>query len=372
MRARGPVVLSSAALCPPGPPRAGWVVIQDGLIIDVGEGRNPRGALDLGDALLAPGFLDLQVNGVAHTDMSALDTGGWREAGRVLAAHGVTSCCPTLVTAPLAEYDAMLSTLAEIRDETAAEDLPSIIGVHLEGPFLGSAPGAHRAEWVRPVDLDWLVALIDAHPSLVRIVTLSPEADPGLHATRSLASRGVTVALGHSRASYEECRAAAAAGARLVTHLFNAMDPLHHRAPGLVGAAFDDERLTPTLIADLVHVHPAVVRLAIRAKASISLVSDLVAARGTDRERGGAIRRDDGLLVGASTTLDRAVANVVALGFPVERAVGLASTVPAAVLGLADRGRLEPGTRADLVAMDPTTWSVRETWICGTATGGGI
>src|SRR5205809_579955 len=195
-------------MCPPGRPVPGWVAIADGLIVEVGSGPAPAGAVDAGRALLAPGF------------------------------------------------------------------------IHLEGPFLGGAPGAHPVALVRPADCEWLRALLAAFPRLVTIVTLAPDADPGLAATRLLAENGVTVALGHSTATYDAARAAADAGARLVTHLFNGMGPLHHREPGLAGAALDDERLTPTLIPDLVHVHPAALRLAIHRKHNVCLITDRVATEG--------------------------------------------------------------------------------------------
>ena len=245
------------------------------------------------------------------------------------------------------------------------QPLPTIVGVHLEGPFLGGAPGAHPVALVRPADCEWLRALLAAFPRLVTIVTLAPEADPGLAATRLLAEYGVTVALGHSTATYDEARAAGDAGARLVTHLFNGMGPLHHREPGLAGAALDDERLTPTLIPDLVHVHAAALRLAIRTKHSVALVTDRVATTGLSVTEDGAARLDDGTLAGSTLSMARAVQNTVGLGIPVERAVEMAATMPADALGLPDRGRIAAGMRADLVALDPSSLTVRAVWLGG-------
>jgi N-acetylglucosamine-6-phosphate deacetylase len=210
-----------------------------------------------------------------------------------------------------------------------------------------------------------LRALLAAFPRLVTIVTLAPEADPGLAATRVLAENGVTVALGHSTATYDAARAAADAGARLVTHLFNGMGPLHHREPGLAGAALDDERLTPTLIPDLVHVHPAALRLAIRTKHRVALVTDRVATTDLSVTQDGAARFDDGTLAGSTLSMARAVQNTVGLGVPVERAVEMAATIPADALGLPDCGRIAPGMRADLVALDPSSLTVRAVWLGG-------
>ncbi len=343
--------------------------MQDGLIQEVGEDRCPNGALDLGDCVLAPGFIDLQINGVADVDFSTATPEQWVRACDVLAQHGVTAICPTFVTAPLATYDDML-TNADVARKAAVADpsAPAIVGVHLEGPFLGGAPGAHPIELLRAADADWLAQQVHAHPDLVRIVTLAPEADPDFATIRMLHTAGVLIALGHSTASYDVAVAATDAGASLVTHLFNGMGPLHHREPGLAGAALDDDRLTPTLIADLVHVHAAALRLAIARKPNIALVSDAVATSDGNAGRD-AVWMPDGRLAGATALLDRAVANVVGLGIAIERAITMASTIPAALLGLHDRGRIVAGARADLVALDATSLAVRSTWIAGAQVG---
>ena len=358
-------VIAASGVCEPGRPHPGWVAVADGVIHDVESGPPPAGALDLGDALLVPGLIDLQINGVDDCSFATCDAAAWRRAGATLVQHGITACLPTLISAPLDRYDARLSALAAWRDDAERAHLPTLLGVHLEGPFLGGAPGAHPLDWVRPASVEWLEATLASHPGLIRLVTLAPEADPDFAAIRMLCDAGVVVALGHSDATYDEARAATDAGATLVTHLFNGMGPMHHRAPGLAGAALDDERLTPTLIADLVHVHPAMVRLAIARKANIALVSDSVATGDGAHADGSVARLPDGRLAGSRTLLDQAVANVAGLGVPVERAIELVTAVPAAVLGLVDRGRLEAGARADIVALDPRTLAVRVVWLAG-------
>lgn len=363
-------VLATTALCPPGTPRPGWVVFQGDRIVEVGTGPAPcRGVTDLGDALLTPGFVDLQCNGVGSDDLANTDEAGWRRVARVLALHGTTAYCPTLVSAPLSTYDASLALAERVRD-APSPDGAAVLGVHLEGPFLGDAPGAHPPEMLRATDVDWLDAVLRARPGLVRIVTLAPEADPGLVAIRRLAEAGVIVALGHTRASYDDARAAAAAGARVVTHLFNAMAPLHHREPGVAGAALDDDRLTPTLIADGVHVHPVALRLALALSARVAVVSDAVAVGNGVTAHDGAAYLSDGTLAGATTLLDGAVATLVCAGVGVERAVEVVTAVPASVLGLTDRGRIVPGARADLVALDPSTLVPRAVWVGGASVAG--
>jgi len=351
-------------VCPPGPPRRGWVAIADGIIQEVGTGRAPSGALDLGARVLAPGYVDLQVNGVADIDLATASPEHWMRACARLALAGTTAFCPTFVSTELDDYDELLSRATVARDDVATGSAARILGVHLEGPFLGGAPGAHRRDVLTPADPEWITALVERHPALVRMVTLAPEADADLATTLALRALGVVVALGHSTATHDEALAAADAGAAVVTHLFNGMGPLHHREPGLVGAALDDARLTPTLIADLVHVHAAALRLAIIRKPNIALVSDAVAL-GELVESDGAAWTSDGRLAGATTLLDRAVANLVGLGIALERAIEMASTIPASILGLTDRGRIAPGARADLIALDPRSLVVDRVWIDG-------
>jgi N-acetylglucosamine-6-phosphate deacetylase len=365
-------VLAAGRVCPPGPPAPGWIAIDGGLIVEVGSGRAPGGAVDAGSAVLAPGFIDLQVNGVGDVDFASADPDGWRRAGRAQLEEGVTAYCPTLVTAPLDEYDAELERVRAARADAEGQTLPTILGAHLEGPFLGGAPGAHPVALVRPADCEWLRAVLGAFPGLVAIVTLAPEADPDFAATRLLDEHGVTIALGHSTATYETARAAADAGARLVTHLFNGMAPLHHREPGLAGSALDDDRLTPTLIADLVHVHAAALRLAIRHKHNVALVTDRVATTGLRVAEDGGPRLADGTLAGSTLSMARAVQNTVGLGVPVERAVEMAATIPAGALELTDRGRIAPGMRGDLVALDPGSLAVRAVWLGGEPVGGSV
>jgi N-acetylglucosamine-6-phosphate deacetylase len=341
------------------------VAIHEGLIVEVGSGPAPKGAVDVGPELLAPGFVDLQVNGLDDVDFASADADGWRRAGRNQLELGVTAYCPTLVTAPLDAYAPALERVQRARRDAQDRPLPAIVGVHLEGPFLGGAPGAHPVSLLRMADCAWLRDVLDSFPDLVTVVTLAPEADPDFAATRLLHDRGVTVSLGHSTARYEVALAAADAGARLVTHLFNGMGPLHHREPGLAGAALDDERLTPTLIADLVHVHPAALRLALNSKPNVALVTDRVAVEGIRVTHDGAARLEDGTLVGSTLSMERAVRNVVGFGVPVERAVEMAATIPAQALGLDDRGRIKVGARADLVALDQGSLTVRGVWLGG-------
>jgi len=331
------------------------------------------------DRTLAPGFIDLQVNGIGSVDVASAQGSDWDVLDRDLVGHGVTTWCPTLVTAPLDAYAEPLQRIAAAasRTENDGRDdepvCPSIAGAHLEGPFLGGAPGAHPRDLIRPVNAAW----VDALPSVVKVMTLAPEADGATAIIESLAARGVTVSLGHSSATYDEAIAAIDAGARLVTHCFNGMTPLHHREPALVGAALTDDRVAVSLIADLVHVHPAAVALAFRAKgaANVVLVTDSVAwDRGTVGQvrmtfDGVAPRLPDGTLAGSAVTMDGAIRNVVGrCGVGLFDAVRAATATPARLLGLADRGEIAPGRRADLVALSRDL-TIEATWVGGRLAG---
>ena len=299
---------------------------------------------------LVPGFVDLQVNGVDGIDVRDASGSDWDRLGDAQAREGVTTWCPTLTTAPLESYAEPLARIGAARRSSGGR----VAGAHLEGPFLGGMPGAHDVDHIVPVDGQWLADI----PDCVAVVTIGAEAEGALDAIASLAARGVLVAIGHSAATYDEAIAAADAGARLVTHCFNAMPPMHHREPGLVGAALADARLAVSLIADGVHVHPAVLTVALRAKGrgGVVLVTDSVA---------GPSRRPDGRLAGSKLTMSAALRNAVErCGASLEDGVWAAATTPAALLGLHDRGRIEPGARADLVSLDADL-AVEATWVAG-------
>jgi len=350
------------------------VEVEDGLIRAVGPApASPP------ERIIAPGFIDLQVNGHQEIDVArAITEADWERLDHLLVAQGVVAWCPTLVSAPLDAYATPLERIA--RAAARGGSRPAVLGAHLEGPFLGRRPGAHDTRYLLPIDLDWLGAL----PPIVRLVTLGPELEGASQAVAMLHRRGTVISLGHSDAELEEASAAVDAGASLVTHLFNAMGAFQHRRPGLVGLALTDPRLTPTIICDGVHVHPLAVLSAFSARAGrsggpgnpgIALVTDAVAWRsgavgglGLVRDGTDAPRRPDGTIAGSALTMDRAVANAVEFGIDPASALAAASRVPAEVMGLADRGRLSPGARADLVVLSPdleplATWiGGREVW----------
>ncbi len=315
---------------------------------------------------LVPGLIDLQVNGHDDVDVAKARDDDWDRLDQLLLAQGVTAWCPTLVTADLDAYDWPLSRIADAAARPGAH--PTILGAHLEGPFLGGRPGAHRRELIKPVDRPWL----DRLPAVVRIVTAAPEA-PGADLVWAWGrADGRVASVGHSAASADEARAAFDAGSTMVTHLFNGMSGLEHRDPGVAAAALNDDRVVAGLIADGIHVHPDLVRLAFRAKGAerIALVTDAVAWRSGVSGFGlanldGVPRLPDGTIAGSSLTLDQAVANVVRWGATdLVGAVRAAATTPADLLGRPDLGRIWRDARADLAALDESG-RCTATWLAG-------
>lgn len=364
------------------------VVVRDGRIVSAdAPGASRRGArewlVDLGDRWLVPGFIDGHVHGGGGAQCNTSDPEEVRAVGRFHAQHGTTSLLATTVSAGVTELEASLSAIAAAGVPPDAESAAGpgviagmagarVLGVHLEGPFLSPArPGAMDAETFVAPDERVLHRLLSAGGGdVVRMMTLAPELPGALELVRTLAGRGVVVSLGHSDASYEQARAAVAAGARSATHVFNAMAPLHHREPGLLGAALDLPEVNCELICDGLHVDPAAMRLAVKAKglAGIRLITDAIEAAGMpDGEyRLGAssvrvlvgratVKAPGGeSLAGSTLTMDAAVAGAVRwLGLTVPQAVALASAVPARMLGIEGRtGTIAPGMDADLVVLD--------------------
>jgi N-acetylglucosamine-6-phosphate deacetylase len=316
--------------------------------------------LDAGGLRVAPGLVDIQVNGAAGVDITADPTRLW-EVAAMLPRYGVTSFCPTVITSTPDIVEAALAT-HRAGPPAGIGPVARSLGLHLEGPMLAeSRKGAHPAHRLRAPD----PALYGgwSRDAGVAIVTLAPELPGAVDAVRALTGAGVTVAIGHTAASAVAVAAAVDAGATMVTHLFNAMPGLGHREPGPVGVALSDERLVAGLIVDGLHVAPDVVRLVWRLLGPdrLLLVSDAAAALGLPDGRtvlgeqpvvveAGAVRLEDGTLAGSAAGLDACVRNLAAFaGCSFDQAVAAATAVPADLLGRRDVGRLRVGSSADLV-----------------------
>lgn len=353
------------------------IAIEDGritaLLPDDAGGHGVQGQVEvLADGFLAPGFVDPQVNGGGGIMLDG--AASVARIATICAAHaglGATGILPTLIT------DSPDATRRVIEAAIAAADagVPGFLGLHLEGPHLDPRRcGAHDPALIRPMssaDLDLYLAAAAALPAL--IVTLAPGAADADQIV-ALKRAGAIVSLGHSDCTAAEADAAFAAGASMVTHLFNAMSPLSHRAPGLVGAALDGAA-DCGVIADGIHVDPMALRIALTAKrrGRIFLVSDAMAVAGTDLQEfhlGGrrVLRQkdrlvlEDGTLAGADLTLPRAVQVLVRdVGVSPEQALAMASRIPAEIIGQDDLGRLKAGVRADLVWLGDDL-SLRGVW----------
>ena len=327
--------------------------------------------MDFGEAILAPGFVDIHIHGGAGHDVMNADTAGMSAMEQLLAAHGVTSYFPTTVTAPVDQTLAALGRLAglieqaeQVRNENRAQPL----GIHLEGPFISHLRrGVHpAADLLRPT-VEMFDRFWEASRGRIRMMTIAPEIEGAEEVIAEAARRGVCVSLGHSNADLNAARAGVAAGARHCTHGFNAMRPLDHREPGIVGAMLTDPRLSADIIADGVHLDPSIVQLFLTAKGAdwSVLITDATAATGMPegRYRLGSFEVEvkngrcmsEGRLAGSVLTMDRAVRNVMQFaGWELQRALRPASLNPARVTGLAGRGKLEAGCKADIVVLTPS------------------
>jgi len=333
-----------------------------------------------GDSLLTPGFIDAQVNGAGGMLFNETPTA---EAALAIAAaarrSGTTGLLPTFIT----DEQPKMRRACEAALEGLARPASGVLGIHLEGPFISAArPGVHEPRYIRAPeaqDIDYLMALPRRMGQWGRVVmTLAPEQVEDTLLTR-LASEGVLLSAGHTAASYERTREAVAAGVRGFTHLFNAMPPVNNRQPGPVLAAFDTEETWCGIIADGIHVHPALLRLLVKGKqpGKVFLVTDAMPPVGTDAcsfqlygqtilRRDGRLVTENGTLAGADIDMATSVRNCVSmLGLSLEEGLRMASLYPARFLGLEERlGRVAPGYRADLTLLRPDL-TVVGTWVDG-------
>jgi N-acetylglucosamine-6-phosphate deacetylase len=361
----------------------GWVRFDGPAVAATGVGDDWRAAvagdpttsvIDADGAWLTPGFVDIHVHGGGG---ASFDDGAAsiRTAIDLHQGHGTTRFVVSLVTAPV---DALVERVAAVAALMTSD--PRILGTHLEGPFLDAGhKGAHDPALLRSATPDDIARLLRAGDGTIRQITLAPELPGGLDAVRAFADAGVAVAVGHTGADYQQTLAAFEAGASILTHAFNGMDGIHHRAPGPVAAATRTPGVTIEIVNDGVHVHPEVVRIAFAsAPGRIALITDAMAAAGSSdgdyilgtlavTVRDGVARlADGGSIAGSTLTLDRALRRAVQeVGVTVEDAVLALTETPAAAVGRsADLGRLAPGYLADAVLLDDD-FTVLQVWSAG-------
>lgn len=341
-------------------------------------GPEDAAAVDLGGSRVCPGFVDIHHHGrLIFHDAAEIDDALTHDAMSAMR-HGTTAFLATSVAWPSARLADFVTRLASSAS-SAAVDAARLLGIHLEGPWINpQAAGAQPAAGIRPFDARHDADLLERGEGRIRMVTLAPEVSGAEALLAELDRRGIVPALGHSLASANDAHAAMTRGARHVTHLFNAMGPLHHRAPGLAGAALADDRVSCDLICDGVHVHPTMVRAAARAAGErLSLITDRIDAPPAAGPAAGfgsgclargdaAWRLADGRLAGSALTLDAGMRNFRSFtGASLREAVAACTLRPARVLGLeSSHGTLRPGAWADFAVLD-REGAVRETWIAG-------
>ncbi|HEU5222392.1 MAG TPA: N-acetylglucosamine-6-phosphate deacetylase [Candidatus Lumbricidophila sp.] len=359
-----------------------WLRFEHGVIVARGTGRSwavlgepTDRVIDLAGAMVTPGFIDIHCHGAGG---HAFDDGeaALDQAIAVHTSHGTTRIIASLVTASVASLEARLEAIGSV----AARDL-RLLGAHLEGPFLDNEfRGAHDPALLRTADPATLDALLAASGGWLRQVTLAPELPEATAAISRLVSAGVRVAVGHTSADYDTAARAFDAGASILTHAFNGMRGIHHRAPGPVVAAMRDDAVTLELINDGVHVHPSVVRMAFdAAPGRVALVTDAMAAAGSadgryilgtlevDVRAGVARLVDGGSIAGSTLTMDAALRQSVGVcGIDLPTAVAALTEVPARAIGREDDlGKLDVGYQADLVVLDGAL-QVTQVWVAGT------
>lgn len=360
------------------------VSVEDGLFVSVASRNEAQAApnkaeTDFGDCAIVPGFVDLHMHGGVNCDVMRGTPSEMKQLENFLARHGVTSYLPTTVTAAL---DVTLSALERLAGATEGAEKNSEgrarpLGIHLEGPFLSHARrGVHPPNDLVTPSIGVFDKFWQAARGHIRMMTIAPELDGAEEVIAEASRRGVCVSIGHSDASLEQAQRGVKAGARHATHTFNAMRPLDHRAPGILGEVLTNNQLSADVIADGIHVDPAVVDLLFRAKGieKFVLITDAISATGMPDGRymlgtlevelkdGRCLR--DGSLAGSALTMDRAVRNVMKFaGLNLQQAVRAASMNPAKVVGI-KKGTIEPGADADFVVLTPTG-EVRATVVKG-------
>ncbi len=338
----------------------GGFTVEDGRFGEVFAGER-AGGVDLGGARVIPGLVDIHTHGAMGADFSDGDAAGLRRMAAYLAGRGVTSFAPTSMTLPYETLAAAFETAVELAEERP-EGCARVMGIHMEGPFFSEKKkGAQNGAYLRLPDLVAFRKLCEGCGGLVRIVDVAPELEGAADFTTG-ARALCTVSVAHTDADYEAARAVFEAGATHLTHLFNAMPPIHHRKPGVIGAASERESVVAELICDGLHVHPSSVRMAFKLfPGRVCLISDSLRCCGMpDGEyelggqqvflAGGVARLADGTIAGAASDLYADMRNAVAFGIPAEEAILAATIRPAREIGRAGEiGSIEPGKLADFV-----------------------
>ncbi len=354
----------------------GSLRFENGIITEIEAGEAREDGEDLAGAYIIPGLVDIHIHGCAGADFSDGSTEGLLRMGSYLAKRGITSFVPASMTLPYDDLRKAFRSAAEYTEERSSTQA-HLAGIHMEGPYLSERKkGAQNGEYLKSPDPEMFLKLQEESRGLIKIVDVAPEL-AGAETFIEEVSKRCLVSLAHTEADYDQAMRAFRAGASHVTHLFNAMPPLHHRVPGVIGAAFDARNVCAELVCDGVHIHPAVVRMAFRLfPGRICLVSDAARCCGMPdgwyelggqqvKLKNGSVRLADGTIAGAGSDLFTDMVNAIKFGIPAKEAIMAATLIPAREAGIdAETGSLEPGKRADLVICD-RKWKSREVFIGG-------
>jgi N-acetylglucosamine-6-phosphate deacetylase len=368
--ARRLLIHNARLFTPVQPGRTGWLLVERGQIDSIGFGEAPRldgvslQQLDAEGKLLLPGFIDLHVHGAMGHEVMDTSAAGLEEMARFYASHGVTAFLTTTWTASREAIRKALELVEEMRGPIPGG--AALLGVHLEGPYLHpDRCGAQDVRLIRQADKEEALEFLES--GVIRLLALAPEFDENLWLIDECVRRGITVSAAHTTATYEQMQRAAAHGVTQVTHCFNAMQGLGHREPGTVGAALTIPQISCELIADNIHVHPAVQKILVDVKSpsGVILITDAIRAAGLPEGeyrldersvniRNGAVRLADGTLAGSILTMERALQNLcAATGRPLEELWMTSSLNAARAIGVSSsKGSLEAGKDADLVLLD--------------------
>jgi len=358
--------------------RPGTVYIEGGRIAKVFLGVDKSGE-NLEGKIIGPGLVDLHIHGLKGHDVNTGTAEALLSLARELVRYGVTAFIPTAVTAPHEELLRISKAVAEaVELQRAGEKGARILGLELEGPYINpERRGAQNPEFIRPPNWKEFLEYWRASNGKIRTITVAPELPGALAFIEKVRSLGVVVSLGHTNATYEEAKAAILTGATRITHLFNAMPPIHHRCPGIVLASLES-RMHLGIIADLVHISAPVLRFVwkVSGEGRIFLMSDAISAAGLEdgyyslgglkvQVRSGVARLTDGTLAGSTLTMDQAIRNLLAIDIPLMDSWIMGSYTPAQACREPSIGLLRPGMMADLVVLDAESLKVERVYVGG-------
>lgn len=356
------------------------LLVAEGKIADI----KPQGSVKDGNIVdaqggyITPGFIDIHIHGSNGSDVMDAKTSSLENISNFLAGNGTTSWLATTMTVSPVQIRNAMKTVAdymEDKDKKGAQ----ILGIHMEGPFLSPlAKGAHDENHIVPPTREIYSRITEGIPDIVRLITMAPETEGALEFAKYLQERNITASIGHTRATYDQCSDALNCGMTHVCHFYNAMSGLNHREPGAVGAILENDDATIELIADLIHLHPAAIRLAVKVKGRdrTVLITDAMAATGLEEGeyelgglpvfvKNGEARQADGTLAGSTLTQDRALTNMIKIGIPSEDVIAMLTETPARQIGAASfKGKLEKGFDADINILD-NEYRVKTTYIKG-------